>query len=269
MLDARLRSACWSLLSIHRALDSGGCVLVLLPHGHFAEFQHRQAHVDVYYRSLAASKQKVVVLTPKDIEKSKPTAYSDHHTLVSTPKNVDTSPDSSLSEFVVDVQSREKNFVPVTLAFQDLWYSVTKPSNPNEKINLFKGIGGFAEPDTLTALMGSLRTGKATLMDMIAGRKTGGKITGKIILNGYEANGLAIRRCTTYCEMELTAQPSVLFLDLLFLMDMLDASKIMLNGYEANGLAIRRCTTYCEMELTAQPSVLFLDQTGRQESKSG
>lgn len=37
-------------------------------------------------------------------------------------------------------------------------------------------------------------------MDAIAGRKTGGKITGKILLNGYEASDLVIRRSTGYCE---------------------------------------------------------------------
>ncbi|KAG2764835.1 hypothetical protein PC112_g25672 [Phytophthora cactorum] len=52
----------------------------------------------------------------------------------------------------------------------------------------------------MTALMGSSGAGKTTLMDVIAGRKTGGKIQGKILLNGHPANDLAIRRCTGYCE---------------------------------------------------------------------
>lgn len=48
--------------------------------------------------------------------------------------------------------------------------------------------------------MGSTGAGKTTLMDVIAGRKTGGKITGNIMLSGYEASDLAIRRATGYCE---------------------------------------------------------------------
>ncbi|OWZ05908.1 Pleiotropic drug resistance protein transporter [Phytophthora megakarya] len=41
---------------------------------------------------------------------------------------------------------------------------------------------------------------KTTLVDAIAGRKTGGKITGQILLNGHPATDLAIRRSTGYCE---------------------------------------------------------------------
>ncbi|KAL3668483.1 hypothetical protein V7S43_006566 [Phytophthora oleae] len=48
--------------------------------------------------------------------------------------------------------------------------------------------------------MGSTGAGKTTLMDVIADRKTGGKISGKIMLNCYEASDLAIRRSTGYCE---------------------------------------------------------------------
>ncbi|GMF26668.1 unnamed protein product [Phytophthora lilii] len=69
-----------------------------------------------------------------------------------------------------------------------------------EDIDLLQGVSGIAKPGTMTALMGSSGAGKTTLMDVIAGRKTGGKIRGKILLNGYPANDLAIRRCTGYCE---------------------------------------------------------------------
>ncbi|POM67393.1 ABC Superfamily, partial [Phytophthora palmivora] len=91
--------------------------------------------------------------------------------------------------------------IPVTLAFQDLWYSVPMPGGKkDEEIDLLKGVSGFALPGTMTALMGSSGAGKTTLMDVIAGRKTGGTICGKILLNGYPANDLAMRRCTGYCE---------------------------------------------------------------------
>uniref|UniRef100_M4BGT2 ABC transporter domain-containing protein n=1 Tax=Hyaloperonospora arabidopsidis (strain Emoy2) TaxID=559515 RepID=M4BGT2_HYAAE len=94
----------------------------------------------------------------------------------------------------------EKLLVPVTLAFKDLWYSVPDPSNPKGTIDLLKGISGYALPGTITALMGSSGAGKTTLMDVIAGRKTGGKIGGHILLNGVPATDIAIRRSTGYCE---------------------------------------------------------------------
>ncbi|EEY66631.1 ATP-binding Cassette (ABC) Superfamily [Phytophthora infestans T30-4] len=72
------------------------------------------------------------------------------------------------------------------MAIQDLHYFVLDPHNPKESLELLKKTNGFAVPGSITALMGR--------------RKTGGKITGRILLNGYEANDLAIRRCTGYCE---------------------------------------------------------------------
>ncbi|KAI9989893.1 hypothetical protein PInf_020184 [Phytophthora infestans] len=92
-----------------------------------------------------------------------------------------------------------EEFVPVTKSFQGLHYFVPDPHNPKESLELLKGINGFAVPGSIVALMGSSGAGKTTLMDVIEERKTGGKITGRILLNGYEANDLAIRRCTGYC----------------------------------------------------------------------
>ncbi|EEY55167.1 ATP-binding Cassette (ABC) Superfamily [Phytophthora infestans T30-4] len=90
----------------------------------------------------------------------------------------------------VGVASRNSSFTPVTVAFKDLRYSVPKPSNPKESIELLKGISGFALPGQMTALMGASGAGKTTLMDVIAHRKTCGTISGQILLNGYEANDL-------------------------------------------------------------------------------
>ncbi|KAG9410912.1 hypothetical protein AC1031_018939 [Aphanomyces cochlioides] len=104
------------------------------------------------------------------------------------------SPDSA--SVIVPVES----FIPVTLAFKDLHYSVPNPTKGEPELELLKGVSGYALPGTVTALMGSSGAGKTTLMDVIAGRKTGGKIVGDILLNGYKATDLAIRRCTGYCE---------------------------------------------------------------------
>lgn len=46
------------------------------------------------------------------------------------------------------------------------------------QLELLKGVSGYARPGQLTALMGGSGAGKTTLMDVLAGRKTMGTITG-------------------------------------------------------------------------------------------
>ncbi|KAG7383133.1 hypothetical protein PHYPSEUDO_004005 [Phytophthora pseudosyringae] len=199
--------------------------------------------------------------------------------LTATPKSAAKKTGAS---FVVDVNTaREKNFVPVTVAFQDLHYFVPNPKNPKEQLELLKGISGFAMPGSVTALMGASGAGKTTLMDVIAGRKTGGKIAGKILLNGYEANDLAIRRCTGYCEqMDVHSEASTIREALTFSSflrqdaSISDAKKydsvnecIELLGLEDIADQIIRGSSVEQMkrltigvELAAQPSVIFLDE---------
>ncbi|EEY59013.1 ATP-binding Cassette (ABC) Superfamily [Phytophthora infestans T30-4] len=141
---------------------------------------------------------------PENFDVSEKPIKDETYTRMETPKN---NISAATEDCVVDFQStaQEKNFVPVTMALQDLHYFVLDPHNPKESLELLKNINGFAVPGSITALMGSSGADKTALMDVIAGRKTGGKITGIILLNGYEANDLSIRRCT--------ATPSIIFLD--------------------------------------------------------
>jgi ABC-type cobalamin/Fe3+-siderophores transport system ATPase subunit len=50
---------------------------------------------------------------------------------------------------------------------------------------LLSNVSGFSKPSTLTALMGSSGAGKTTLLDVLAGRKTTGRILGDVLINGY------------------------------------------------------------------------------------
>ncbi|KAG7389411.1 hypothetical protein PHYBOEH_007500 [Phytophthora boehmeriae] len=217
------------------------------------------------------------ILTKKTVDEEEANSYA----LVATPKKGKSHAADGGDAFVVEVKEREKNFMPVTVAFQDLWYSVPNPKNPKESLDLLKGVSGFAMPGSVTALMGSSGAGKTTLMDVIAGRKTGGTIKGKILLNGYEANDLAIRRCTGYCEqMDVHSESSTFreaftfsaFLrqdssvpdskkydsvnECLDLLDMHDIADQIIRGSSVEQM--KRLTI--GVELAAQPSVIFLDE---------
>ncbi|GMF30047.1 unnamed protein product [Phytophthora lilii] len=176
---------------------------------------------------------------------------------------------------------REKHFIPVTVAFKDLWYSVPDPANPKDTIDLLKGISGYALPGTITALMGSSGAGKTTLMDVIAGRKTGGTIKGQILLNGHPATDLAIRRSTGYCEqMDIHSDSATIREALTFsaflrqgadipdsykydsvneCLDLLDLHPIADQIIRGSSVEQMKRLTI-GVELAAQPSVLFLDE---------
>ncbi|KAE9196920.1 hypothetical protein PF005_g16714 [Phytophthora fragariae] len=191
-------------------------------------------------------------------------------------------PEKSVDVVVLDLhEEQQRAFVAVTLAFKDLWYSVPRPGTKHESIDLLKGISGYALPGTMTALMGSSGAGKTTLMDVIAGRKTGGTIRGEILLNGYPATELAIRRCTGYCEQQdihsegATIREALTFSaflrqdssvseraklasvkECLDLLDLRPIADQIIRGRSQEQM--KRLTI--GVELAAQPSVLFLDE---------
>lgn len=63
-----------------------------------------------------------------------------------------------------------------------------------------QGLTLTCEPGVLTALMGGSGAGKTTLMDVIAGRKTQGEITGNILVNGYPKDQATWSRVMGYVE---------------------------------------------------------------------
>uniref|UniRef100_K3WZK7 ABC transporter domain-containing protein n=1 Tax=Globisporangium ultimum (strain ATCC 200006 / CBS 805.95 / DAOM BR144) TaxID=431595 RepID=K3WZK7_GLOUD len=218
---------------------------------------------------------------PENVSVTKKDAAEDGYFFAETPKNTETVSRADSDSVILEVNANETGIAPVTLAFKDLQYSVPLPSNPKESIYLLKGITGYALPGTMTALMGSSGAGKTTLMDVIAGRKTGGKIQGQILLNGYEANDLAIRRSTGYCEqMDIHSEASTIREALTFsaflrqdssvpdskkfdsvnecldLLDMHNIADQIIRGSSVEQM--KRLTI--GVELAAQPSVLFLDE---------
>jgi len=70
----------------------------------------------------------------------------------------------------------------------------------NDRLEILKGVSGSFRPDVLTALMGISGAGKTTLMDVLAGRKTGGYIEGIITVSGHPKKQETFSRVFGYCE---------------------------------------------------------------------
>ncbi|KAI8968505.1 ABC-2 type transporter-domain-containing protein [Mycotypha africana] len=92
-----------------------------------------------------------------------------------------------------------------TFSWHNIHYTVPFKGGP---LHLLNGISGVVRPGHLTALMGSSGAGKTTLLDVLARRKTIGKVEGGVYLNG-EALMNDFERITGYCEQMDIHQPLV------------------------------------------------------------
>ena len=70
-------------------------------------------------------------------------------------------------------------------------------------------MSGVFSPGVLTALVGSSGAGKTTLMDVLAGRKTGGYIEGDIKISGYPKEQRIFARISGYVEQNDIHSPQV------------------------------------------------------------
>jgi len=77
------------------------------------------------------------------------------------------------------------------------------------RLELLKGVSASFRPGVLTALMGMSGAGKTTLMDVLAGRKTGGYIEGNIRIAGFPKKQETFTRVSGYCEQNDIHSPLV------------------------------------------------------------
>jgi ABC-type multidrug transport system ATPase subunit/ABC-type multidrug transport system permease subunit len=170
-------------------------------------------------------------------------------------------------------------FVPANLCIKDLEYFVTLPSG--EEKQLLCGITAHFEPGRMVALMGATGAGKTTLMDVIAGRKTGGRIVGDIIVNGEPKNPSNFSRITAYCEqMDIHSEAATIYEALVFsanlrlspefteaermnlvteTLDLLELT--MISGELIMNLSVeQKKRVTIGVEVVANPSILFLDE---------
>ncbi|KAF2532977.1 hypothetical protein F2Q70_00032067 [Brassica cretica] len=183
-------------------------------------------------------------------------------------------------------------FKPLYITFENIMYSVDTPHEmkkrgiKDEKLVLLNGLSGAFRPGHLTALMGMSGAGKTTLMDVLAGRKNTGYITGDINVSGFPKKQDSFARISGYCEQFdihsplLTVYESLLYSAWLRLPPNIDAStrelfieevmelieleplRGMLVGYVGiSGLSTeQRKRMTIAVELVANPSILFMDE---------
>ncbi|CAN0916694.1 Pleiotropic drug resistance protein 2 [Linum grandiflorum] len=184
-------------------------------------------------------------------------------------------------------------FQPLSLAFNHVNYYVDMPSEMKSqglkqgtRLQLLHDVSGAFRPCVLTALVGASGAGKTTLMDVLAGRKTGGYIEGSITISGYPKNQRTFARVSGYCEQNdihspyVTVYESLIFSAWLRLssdineetrkmfveevMELIELNPIRdaLVGHPGvDGLSTeQRKRLTIAVELVANPSIIFMDE---------
>ncbi|KAJ7966134.1 Pleiotropic drug resistance ABC transporter [Quillaja saponaria] len=183
-------------------------------------------------------------------------------------------------------------FVPLSVTFDEIRYAVDMPQEMkaqgilDNRLTLLKGVSGSFRPGVLTALMGVSGAGKTTLMDVLAGRKTGGYIEGSITISGYPKKQETFARISGYCEQtdihsphvtvyesllysawlrlasEVNSSTRLMFIEEIMELVELTSLKESLVGLPGvNGLSTeqhKRLTI--AVELVANPSIIFMDE---------
>ncbi|KAL0299041.1 UNVERIFIED_CONTAM: Pleiotropic drug resistance protein 2 [Sesamum radiatum] len=183
-------------------------------------------------------------------------------------------------------------FTPLSLAFHHVNYYVDMPAEMKKtgieetRLQLLRDVSGAFRPGVLTALVGVSGAGKTTLMDVLAGRKTGGYIEGSISISGYPKNQSTFARVSGYCEQNdihsphVTVYESIVYsawlrlspdvnketrkmfveevMELIELNPLRDAL-VGLPGVDGLSTEQRKRLTIA-VELVANPSIIFMDE---------
>ncbi|PIA39226.1 hypothetical protein AQUCO_02700421v1 [Aquilegia coerulea] len=214
-----------------------------------------------------------------------------------TRRNAPDTPDiSTISRVNVGEQLQGRGMVlpfqPLSLAFNHVNYYVDMPAEMNiqgieeNRLQLLQDVSGAFRPGILTALVGVSGAGKTTLMDVLAGRKTGGYIEGSINISGYPKNQETFTRVSGYCEQNDIHSPHVTVYESLIysawlrlgpevnketrkmfvdeVMDLVELttlkdSLVGLPGVDGLSTEQRKRLTIA-VELVANPSIIFMDE---------
>ncbi|GLT66273.1 hypothetical protein SLA2020_386450 [Shorea laevis] len=210
------------------------------------------------------------------------------------PNEISRNADSAL-EAANDVAPRRGMvlpFTPLAMSFDSVKYYVDMPPEMKEqgvtedRLQLLRDVTSAFRPGVLTALMGVSGAGKTTLMDVLAGRKTGGYIEGDIRISGFPKKQETFARISGYCEQndihspqvtvresliysaflrlpkEVRKEEKMIFVDEVMELVELDNLKDAIVGLPGiTGLSTeQRKRLTIAVELVANPSIIFMDE---------
>ncbi|KAL5701728.1 transcription factor [Ranunculus cassubicifolius] len=207
---------------------------------------------------------------------------------------------SSSSMRAEDIEAAHQNtergmvlpFQPLSITFNNITYSVDMPQEMETqggnkvRLELLKGVSGAFRPGVLTALMGVSGAGKTTLMDVLAGKKTGGHIEGSITISGYPKKQETFARVSGYCEQndihsphvtvheslvysswlrlpcEIDSKTRKMFIEeVMELVELTPIRKAIVGLPNRSGLSTeQRKRLTIAVELVANPSIIFMDE---------
>uniref|UniRef100_A0A803KRW0 ABC transporter domain-containing protein n=1 Tax=Chenopodium quinoa TaxID=63459 RepID=A0A803KRW0_CHEQI len=161
-------------------------------------------------------------------------------------------------------------FQPLSMTFHNVNYFVDMPKAmkakvlPEKKLQLLSNVSGVFSPGVLTALVGSSGAGKTTMMDVLAGRKTGGYIEGDIRISGYPKVQHTFARISGYVEQNDIHSPQVTVEESLWFSSLLRLPKEISKETKkpgTTGLSTeQRKRLTIGVELVANPSIIFMDE---------
>ncbi|CAL1386918.1 unnamed protein product [Linum trigynum] len=183
-------------------------------------------------------------------------------------------------------------FQPLSLVFKNVNYYVDMPAEmksqgvEEERLQLLHDVSGTFRPGVLTALVGVSGAGKTTLMDVLAGRKTGGYTEGIINISGYPKNQMTFARISGYCEQNDIHSPRITVYEsllhsawlrlpksvnkkdrMMFIEEVMELVELVLLRNSivglpgVNGLSTeQRKRLTIAVELVANPSIIFMDE---------
>ncbi|CAL5443910.1 unnamed protein product [Camellia sinensis] len=183
-------------------------------------------------------------------------------------------------------------FTPLAMSFDNVKYFVDMPPEMKEqgvtedRLQLLREVTGAFRPGVLTALMGVSGARKTILMDVLAGRKTGGYIKGDIRIYGFPKIQETFARIYGYCEQtdihspqvtiresliysaflrllkEVSKEEKMVFVDEVMDLVELDNLKDAIVGLPGvTGLSTeQRKRLTIAVELVANPSIIFMDE---------